>query len=536
MSTQFDLRSHQRQLKTFLEERTGNEPFKVLAWVVPGGGKSHLPVLLAQRFPRAKVLWFVPRLALQRQAAASAQQHGIVFRESGNDVDPCKSAQGCIVTHQSLCSNPDLWVHEIRRGERIVVIDEPHHAKQNKDGSYEATAAAVNKLACAGPRAWMDMTGTLDTNDNSFIYGMTYEQTASGYAINPDDSADHIIRYTRANALAEGALVPMEFLFHDGPVQWAKDGRIENPQRLSDVSKEDEGAAIFTALRTGVADALFLKGVDHWKKHRRGKLLIVTYRQDDAKKYASQLKKDGISTGLAIDDNDDALDDIETFKCSGQALVTCQMAYEGLDVPACSHVVCLTWIRSVPWIEQMFGRVWRASEGKRVCFAFVPDDPRMRVVIQKIKAEQPAEITVGTGPGGPGPGDTTVVPLSGLIDAIRRESLDGFPFCPDAVDRIEQLLEELGITSTPELINQLIVKSLELDTKVELRQETYKDKEMRIRRELNRRNSQHDYQQGWEPGETNKKIWMLYKKSVREMTLEELVRATDYANKSYPVR
>ena len=40
-------------------------------------------------------------------------------------------------------------------------------------------------------------------------------------------------------------------------------------------------------------------------------------------------------------------------------LVTVAMAYEGLDIPAVSHLICLTRIRSTPWIEQMTARANR---------------------------------------------------------------------------------------------------------------------------------------------------------------------------------
>jgi len=43
-------------------------------------------------------------------------------------------------------------------------------------------------------------------------------------------------------------------------------------------------------------------------------------------------------------------------------LVTVAMAYEGLNIPAVSHIICLTRIRSAPWIEQMTARANRIDK------------------------------------------------------------------------------------------------------------------------------------------------------------------------------
>ena len=68
------------------------------------------------------------------------------------------------------------------------------------------------------------------------------------------------------------------------------------------------------------------------------------------------------------------------------------MAYEGLDVPAITHIACLTRIRSVPWLEQAWARgarVDRDSKGlKDKGIIYIPDDKLAENCMQKILAEQ----------------------------------------------------------------------------------------------------------------------------------------------------
>ena len=129
----------------------------------------------------------------------------------------------------------------------------------------------------------------------------------------------------------------------------------------------------------------------------------------------------------------DAVEQIKQFKLTANSiLVTCQIAYEGLDEPPISHIASLTHIRSTPWIEQMIARAWRRHEGKDVCHVFVPDDPRMNRVIKRIHNEQidivretvERDRSETAGASVPYQG---VVGLEGMIDEMRVAELDGTP-------------------------------------------------------------------------------------------------------------
>jgi hypothetical protein len=61
-------------------------------------------------------------------------------------------------------------------------------------------------------------------------------------------------------------------------------------------------------------------------------------------------------------------------------MITVAIAYEGLDVPNITHLICLTHIRSAPWLMQCLSRSTRFSPvlgpyEKQLAFVFAPSDP-----------------------------------------------------------------------------------------------------------------------------------------------------------------
>jgi superfamily II DNA or RNA helicase len=77
-------------------------------------------------------------------------------------------------------------------------------------------------------------------------------------------------------------------------------------------------------------------------------------------------------------------------------LVTVGKAYEGLDAPRCSHLICLARHRSAPWLSQCFARSWRydyelakAGVEDQRCWIFVPADALMVDAVERIVWNQP---------------------------------------------------------------------------------------------------------------------------------------------------
>jgi hypothetical protein len=263
---------------------------------------------------------------------------------------------------------------------------------------------------------------------------------------------DPQIRYSREVALqkSEGpAIVPVVFEHHDGPVRWddlrTTNGIVEGT--LSSLGRDDEGIGIFTACETGIASELLHRGLGEWKSTKRGKVIVVCARQDQARKWVGEAASYGNAVIAVSDDGDDAQKNIKRFRQDDECriLVTVAMAYEGLDVPEITHGICLTHIRSVPWIEQMLARAWRKTPTKQECFWWVPDDPRMNRVIARIKAEQPATVIAPSDSGGGTSGERWKVPVSSESVHQRISNLDGAGDCSDT-EMVESLLASFGLS------------------------------------------------------------------------------------------
>ena len=113
------------------------------------------------------------------------------------------------------------------------------------------------------------------------------------------------------------------------------------------------------------------------------------------RKIAKNLKDKWFNSEIATShESAQAHQAIKRFKAgSVDILVTIAMAYEGMDCPPVTHIICLTNVRSVPWIEQMVARAVRVDSNagpyeSQVAFVFAPDDVFFREIVAKIKHEQ----------------------------------------------------------------------------------------------------------------------------------------------------
>ena len=77
-------RKHQQEVIDIAKKIEASDyPKKILAHVVPAGGKSMLPGLVADEHPKLKIGWFVPRLSLRDQAVRGLwEDFGIEVRDS----------------------------------------------------------------------------------------------------------------------------------------------------------------------------------------------------------------------------------------------------------------------------------------------------------------------------------------------------------------------------------------------------------------------------------------------------------------------
>lgn len=416
--------------------------------VTPGGGKSVIP-LIAGRLITAGladgICWVVPRNALQDQGERSFLDpyfrkmfnHNLSIRSSTNEFNPMRDQNGLITTYQAIGMSNTNIIHAFKSRRMIMVLDEFHHVE--KDGVWHEALEPIMELA----RFKVLMTGTLGRGDNDQIAFLDYQQVGKFWQPVLEGENKHLIEYKRPDALRERAIIPLKFHLMDGKIKWMKSSdEIVHQGKLSEFDGTDKSRALYASLETQFALDILNDGLEHWRRHNvgrktRSKLLVVTANYEHAEKICVYLRQRGNMCQLATShDSSTALSNIHNFKFNGlEILVTIAMAYEGLDVPQISHIICLTNIRSTQWIEQMIARavrIWNAwgPYETQVGHIFAPDDIAMHDVMVRIEAEQlalanktpvPAEEIdeVDEAPTEEGTGEKDIIALEGSATGTR---------------------------------------------------------------------------------------------------------------------
>ena len=419
----------------------------ILAAVTPGGGKSLLPVIAAARLIEAgiieRVCWIVPRDSLRLQAEEAfidpvwrtILRHTLSVRAADNAPDPSRGLAGYITTYQGVAAAPALHLHEMRRFRTLLVIDEVHHlpalaetdpdtASQAETGGDEQASAWAQAilplLECAAVR--LLLSGTLERADGKGILWLPYRRGAKVRTreIALDAPGWAVIGYSRAQALAERAVLPVTFGALDGEACWRDELDNEvGPHRLADLHpSETTRPALFTALRTGFSEALLREAfvaIRDLRGHRRkergvaadasvrglGKLLVVAPDQVTARHYLEVIRRwlpaavaDGVAQ-LATSETPRAHEILVAFRLQPEPsiLVTVAMAYEGLDAPEVAVVAALTHIRSRAWLEQMVARATRVDPAAgpyaaQQALVFHLDDPLFAQFQRRMEFEQ----------------------------------------------------------------------------------------------------------------------------------------------------
>lgn len=524
------LRKHQADILRVVDGIIAGDPTRdMIVHATPGAGKSALPIIAGKLISAGladALCWICPRSALQDQGERNFLDplfrqmlgHRLTIRSSTNDPDPCRGQRGFITTYQAIGADDRRSVlGEIRRRRYILILDEFHHCEQG--GLWAGSVAPLVEHSAYR----LFMSGTLARGDDKPIAFIPYteELGADGKKFlrpAPDqDPATAFIQYTRTDALRERAILPIRFKLSDGRVSWEKNGRRKEGRlshRIGDASQ-----ALFTALSTEFADHLLRDGVSHWiswkATHPRSKLLVVTANFEHAKRFKDALGF-GLSSRSAIatsHDSPSALKAIHDFKFGNiDVLVTIAMAYEGLDVPQITHIISLTHIRTVPWIEQMIARAVRVDREaagpyrSQMAFVFAPDDFLFRQVVEQIKAEQlPLAHEPETVKGEPkednGDGGEPINPLSGQVTDTREIALGSIP------------------DGTPPDDPIMTVKEQEEDILHSIEQHVRK----------------FSFDNRYKPQRISREIKEYFGKSRRHMTLQELKACLRWVRHNYPI-
>ena len=357
-----------------------------------------------------RVVWVCPRTALVQQgadgfrdpdfnpaySARAADNTPPLFREVNN-------GKVCYVTtYQSVAARPDLHFKECSLYKYLLILDEPHHLKDD-EAENASWVRPIDDLVGNAQHTLL-MTGTIERHDKKLIPYLEYEEEGNYHFPKRD------ILYSRFDALLEEAIVPIDFIYENGWAQFEDDEGLHNVE-IAQATDEELSPVIQTFLgKTEFRDKLLHRGLDHWVENRKtykSRLIVVCASQAMARAISKEIshRHQKCEVSLAISDDPRSDKVIKAFRRKefGHALVTVGMAYEGLDVPDCKHMICLTDYRSDPWLEQAFARVTRVDYdavargipyAAQKSFIFVPDDPSMRRVVSRLESEQDRGIRI----------------------------------------------------------------------------------------------------------------------------------------------
>lgn len=394
---EFKLRYHQQAVVDACRDILAvGEITEIVLSVTPGGGKSFVPVILAENLIPAvaeKICWVVPRNALKYQGegefADPRWNTAKRVRAADNGSDLSRSLDGYVTTYQAVGTDPECHEAEFKKHKYILFLDECHHVA---DGSmwHKALAPMVRNAVLV-----VKASGTLSRGDGQKIAFIAYRDGKPDLAGSP---SRRVIVYGRNRAIADGAILPVAFRTVDGDAEWEEQ---DGSHGSSMLSGEESAKALFTALRTEFADYLLDSALDEFRIMRtdypNAKMLVVAPNIEIAKAYWSHLADCGYETRIATsEDTPLARRNLDDFKRgSYRVLVTVAMAYEGLNVPEVSVICCLSHIRSVPWLEQCFARANRLAPGKKRAVVFAPADWAFKKAVGMIKREELVPLSDG---------------------------------------------------------------------------------------------------------------------------------------------
>jgi superfamily II DNA/RNA helicase len=366
------------------------------------------------------------------------------------------------------------------------------------------------------------------------------------------------VEYGYSNAIQDEAVInllfqPMEL----NSVSYKKNGEHVEKNCF------ENGTDTFVALCSGYGKKILDDGLNHWQDYRlnvepRSKCIIVCASQDECRNIRDFVNQRGLQFALAISDETKAHENIERFKKDNNCnvLITCQMAYEGLDCIQATHLICLSLIRSLPFLVQMFTRVMRFDRysnlkyQEQTAYAFVPTDEKMNDALAFISAKplhhtsddlnllfpsldfqrEPVLPSIIENMKSSGSGFGQVDPVAGreLTPEIRQKvqlwqyknkikanELDTYEFLQK-----RGLLHELDETKS--------LKEISIINAHDVLSKTPREREVELRNKINKLASKADYQLGLDQGTWNKKAFNKFVKSRKDMSEKELKKVHDW--------
>jgi superfamily II DNA or RNA helicase len=392
------LRDWQREaLDVYLRKNASD----FLTVATPGAGKTTFALRLAHEMLSTgiveRVVVVVPSDHLKVQWARAAHRCGISIDPTTKNRDGLENRadySGAALTYSQVAMQPALHRSGVGRRRTLVILDEVHHAGDEKawgDGVKYAFESAERRLA---------LSGTPFRSDTNPIPFVTYEQGGDKIL---RSVADYSYGYGRA--IRDDVCRQVDFHFYDGEMRWRDSGALD-PDKVASLSTElgenDRSAALETALDpgTGWMRAL-LEIADKSLTEMRVDVpnaggLVIAYRAELARAYAAHLKEITGEAPVVVlsEDGPEASSRIAAFdKSNARWLVAVKMVSEGVDVPRLAVGVYATRTGTPMFFRQAVGRFVRKGAGEEhSAILFCPALAALRIMAAEIETEIRDEI------------------------------------------------------------------------------------------------------------------------------------------------
>lgn len=431
------LRKHQKDLINIIQEKINHikkygrdknsKIADIVADVFPGGGKSTHPIIAFKLLKDAglvdKLCWVVPRASLQQQGAEgfldvffkSLFPHDIEIRETekSNDVNPSHGSDGYITTYQAISTaysnnykRENCHEYDFKKHRYLLFLDECQHATPDR-ANRKLNKEEINEDGFGFYQAVLPLfktshfnivsSGTLYRHDKTEKVAFVDYETETNYKDDVFYKPKIDLRYTYEDAYKDRAVIPLftNYGLLDSISYKRGEDKIERKEIKTNID-------LSVAIDTEYGKKLLQEGIKHWQNYKkrynsRSKVIIIGHSQKHCRNICADLKLMGLNPCLAIsDEKQDGKNAIIAFrkKRNSDVLVTCQMAYEGLDCKEATHLISLTKIRSIPWLVQMLTRVMRTDIKNDLdwnhqrSFAFVPSDKKMAEALKYVNAKE----------------------------------------------------------------------------------------------------------------------------------------------------
>lgn len=454
-----------------------SENFLVSA--TPGAGKTkfslHLANDLLQRGIVERVVVVAPSDNLRIQWADEASAAGLaLYPVAPGDSEGYSKAGyiGCVVTYQQLLGTGQDLLRRAMRRPTFVVLDEIHHAGDNKswgDSLRIAVEPAVHRLCLTGTPWRRDTTSPIP-----FVR----------YDANGTVAVDYAYEY--GTAVADGVCRRIEFHAYDGEARWTDPARVRRSSNeengKSDVSveftaklganmpDEDVSAALDTVYEPKYAwMPSILAQADEMLSEVREDVpdaagLVVAERQWLAQGYASLLEEiTGTRPPVVVSDpkadpgSRIAKAQIDKFrKGTGRWIVAVKMISEGVDIPRLAVGVYASKTQTPLFYRQVVGRFVRTRPNEEInARLLIPAVPELMRHAREIEEELRHQLEIAAQEDEKARADNSLssgqsmldfrTPLSASESVFDRAILQGAEVSAEELAAAQAKAQELGI-------------------------------------------------------------------------------------------